>query len=460
MLRRKESVNSANRHHAKKRRGRKEGGQQRNVNRPRNRACESVARPGDGRVPARNRKANQRIHAEVRRANGNRSVRIRAIRLLAVVLPALLLLAGCWDRLELNERALWLGTALDAAEEGKIQVSGQIVVPLKIQTPAAGTGGGGTGEPFIVVTQTGENIGDILQDIQAKLPREVFFGQRRVIIVGEELAKNGLRGILDNTTRLSEAPFRTDLFVVKGKTAHELIKLRGSLEAIPVFSALKKHERSGGRGETTFLDFLIAANRSGIAPTVPTGELVTDDDMKPKTFFQLSGVAVFDDELKLAGYMNLDEDRDLLWILNKLHKITLATVLKDGDASAQFLNLSSKVKPSRRRDGTWHFDITLRGDGNLIENNSSLDAGNKKELQKIERELEKAAAKHMEQTIRKAQEQIGLDMFGFGVIVHQKYPREWPKLKDHWNEEFKRATFRVEADFDLERPGLSGRPAT
>ena len=40
-------------------------------------------------------------------------------------------------------------------------------------------------------SQTGKNIADALSKLQGKLPREIFWGQCKVFIFGEELAKKG-----------------------------------------------------------------------------------------------------------------------------------------------------------------------------------------------------------------------------------------------------------------------------
>lgn len=40
-----------------------------------------------------------------------------------------LFLTSCWDRVELNERAIWVATGIDIADDNQIEISGQIVVP-------------------------------------------------------------------------------------------------------------------------------------------------------------------------------------------------------------------------------------------------------------------------------------------------------------------------------------------
>lgn len=386
-------------------------------------------------------------------------MRIRGSMMLLLVCMSLVVQTGCWDRRELNDRALWLASGIDAEEDGRILLSGQIIVPYNVMTPAATGGGGDSQKNYMVASETGVNLGDTLQKIQSKVAREVFFGQRQVLFLGEQLAKEGLEEVLDNATRQSESSIRTDVFVIKGDKAVNVLKMGGTLESIPVLGALKKHEQSGGRGETTFLDFLIAANREGIHPTLPAAELAKSKDMFPEEYFNIAGVAILDGDLKLAGYLNMEEDRALLWLLNKLRKMTAVAELEGGNASAEFINLRSNIKPIRNKDGSWHFHITLRGDGNLLENNTKIDANDKQGLSKLELAFEESMAGSVSDTIRKVQEEYGLDIFGFGLAIHRKFPREWPDVKDHWDDVFRRSTFTVKANLLLERAGLTGKPA-
>lgn len=59
---------------------------------------------------------------------------------------SILLLTGCWDRKELNDRAIWLATGLDAGKNGGVEISGQITIPQEQSQ------GGGSGE------QKGQNF--------------------------------------------------------------------------------------------------------------------------------------------------------------------------------------------------------------------------------------------------------------------------------------------------------------
>ena len=95
-----------------------------------------------------------------------------------------------------------------------------------------------------------------LKIYRSKLPRESYFGHRRVIFLGEEFAKRGLKNELDTYQRNPDISLRTDIFIVKGDKAKELLTISNPLEKSPAVAILKEHRESGGRGDTAYLNFL------------------------------------------------------------------------------------------------------------------------------------------------------------------------------------------------------------
>ena len=52
----------------------------------------------------------------------------------------LVITTGCWDRVELNDRAIWLATGWDVGEKEGVEITGQIVIPSNMQTKGSGGG--------------------------------------------------------------------------------------------------------------------------------------------------------------------------------------------------------------------------------------------------------------------------------------------------------------------------------
>ncbi|WML42105.1 Ger(x)C family spore germination protein [Neobacillus sp. OS1-2] len=376
---------------------------------------------------------------------------------------SLLFLTGCWDRKELNERAIWLASGWDVAENGEIEISGQIVIPANIQTQ--GGGGGAAGQGYFTISAKGKNAEEALQNIQTKLPREAFFGQRRLIFFSEAFARRGLEKELDLNNRSPDVSLRSDIFVVKGMKAKELLTVPNPLEKSPAASALKEHRQSGGRGDTAYLHLLIAANREGISPTIPAIEISSslegmksgkDTSPNPKVF-RLAGVSVFDQNLKMVGeFLNSAENRDMLWVMGILKKINISIQTKDSNASINFTKITSKIEPILSKNNKVNFTVKLIGEGILTENNSGLDVEYNNNLKLLEKEFEVAAQKQVQQTIKKVQKKYGLDIFGFGEAIHRKHPIRWKKMKGNWNQTFSQADISVQSDIKIKRIGMNG----
>ncbi|MCJ8008407.1 Ger(x)C family spore germination protein [Lederbergia wuyishanensis] len=378
-----------------------------------------------------------------------------------VLLISFLFLSGCWDRKELNDRAIWLSTGWDLAEDGEVEISGQIIIPGNLQMQQ---GGGGTTPSFFTISAKGKNVLDAQQNLQTKLPREAFLGQRRVIFFGEKFAKHGVRKKMDVNQRTPEVSLRADLFVVKGGTAKEILTLSNPLERIPASAALKEHRENGGRGDTAYLNFLIAANKKGFRPSIPTIEMSDSiegksggqKDSPNQKLVRLAGVSVFDRNLKMLGYLNNEENRDLLWIMGILKKRTITISEKKGNASINLTKIKCNIKPNYSKVNQIRFIVNLEGEGQVLESNYAYNLKEKKYNRLLEKKFEKEIQDQVEQTIKKVQREYGMDIFGFGEVIHRKDPIKWKSLKNKWDQIFPTTNISVEANIKIKRIGSEG----
>ena len=363
--------------------------------------------------------------------------------------------SGCWDRTELSDQAIGLASGWDVSEKGGVQYSGQIIIPSKASSQK---GGGGEKSNF-TVTATGKNVLDAVQNMQSKLSRKAFFGQRRIIFLGEEIAKRGLKNELDVVSRGNEVSLRADAFVVKGGTAKEMLNLEYPLENTIAEAAGKGHKQIGGRADTTLLSFLIAANSKGFSPTLPVIELDHSQDggdPEEKNPFRIAGVAIFNQDLKLLGYLNSEENRDLLWVMGILKNQTLTLPVKDSEMSLVLEEMKSRIKPEIGSNDKLKFSITLTGEGDILENNTDINLMKPKNLEGIQKDFEKHTKEQVLQTIKKVQKEYSTDIFGFSASLHRKYPDKWRSLKENWDKTFAGAEFSVEVNLKIRRVGLTG----
>ncbi|NHC38392.1 Ger(x)C family spore germination protein [Bacillus sp. MM2020_1] len=375
---------------------------------------------------------------------------------------SVLFISGCWDRKELNELSIWIGSGWDVANNDGVEFSGQIVIPSNIQTQ--GGFGGTMQKGFFTISASGKNLSDALQNIQTKLPREAFSGQRRVMIFGEPFARRGLKRELDNTQRRAEVSLRTDVFVIKGATAKKALSVSNPLEKTPITATLGEHKLSGGRGNTAYLNLLMAATSDGLRPSIPVLEFSSSQeggggrkaDSANPPLLRLAGVAIFDKNLKMQGILNMEENRHMLWVMGILKNLTIVVKKKDINASLTLNKLSSKIEPKISKNQQITFTVTLKGEGSLKENNSGLDVQYLNNLKRLEEEFEKISQKQVQQTITKVQKEYGLDIFGLGEVIHRKNPNQWKSMKHDWDKKFSEADILVKTDIKIKELGMDG----
>ena len=372
----------------------------------------------------------------------------------------LFLTTGCWDRTELNDLAILLGWGIDIQDDGSYLSTAQIVVPSK----ASSSSSQGGGQAYYTDTGMGRDVTEAVQNMQMKISRQLFAGHRRDLFIGEALAKHGLADVMDEYSRNPDVRLRTGAFVVKGSTANNLLKTPTPLENIPVLAAHKLHQQVGGPGDVELANFLIDASTEGSSPTLPVLAMVSSfsgqnetQDATSANEFAYAGRAIFDDELKLIGYLNAREAKEALWVKGQLKFLTITGFIPqaNGYVSLDLTKLGKQIRPSLRGNHI-AFSVCLTGQGMIRENNTDLDLTQVKNIHIVESELDKEAQKQVQQMITKVQQEYKADIFGFGERIHRQYPYQWKVLKKRWETEFPKEEVTVKVHLTIKRVGLTG----
>ncbi|HWI50394.1 MAG TPA: Ger(x)C family spore germination protein, partial [Rummeliibacillus sp.] len=191
-----------------------------------------------------------------------------------VLLILSLFLTGCWDRRELNELGITMAIGIDKVED-EYQITTQVVVPSEISMKTS------TGRSPVTLFQAkGKTVYEALRKISKISPRKIYAGHLRMLVLGEDLAEEGIAKSLDLLSRNWE--LRSDFFVViaKDMTAGEVLNVTTPIENIPankMFSTLKMSEDTWAATQGFILDDLITNLTSDGKEAVLTGILVTGE---------------------------------------------------------------------------------------------------------------------------------------------------------------------------------------
>ncbi|QGQ97310.1 Ger(x)C family spore germination protein [Paenibacillus psychroresistens] len=374
------------------------------------------------------------------------------------LLFTVLITSGCWDRVEINDLAFVMGTALDLSEDGNVIVSVQIAIPSS--GPGGPGGGGGRQEKFFVISAVGKNGNEAHQLLQKKSSRTLFTAHRGVVFIGERLAKHGIKDAVDVFTHDPRNRLKTYIMVVKGREGREILQTKYPFEQVPI-EAVKEMEGLGTDLAVTLRDFFMAASSEGISPVMGVMDFEdSKEEMKENKnkIFKLGGSAIFKN-FKLVGFLNEKETNGFIWVTDKLKHSRINAYLPEGNGNVGMVlyHVKRKITPEISGDKV-KILIQLWGQGSLVENNSQLDISLSKNLDIVQKALEKSVKEQIQTLLAKVQKQYKVDSMGFGQEIYRNMPKKWELLKGEWDNKFPEVDTSIEVKLTISGIGMAGPP--
>lgn len=371
------------------------------------------------------------------------------------------LLTGCWNYRELNQLAITTGIAVDKTETGKYEVSVLVSNAKKSQVSSK------EGESqTIVYSDTGNTITEAIRNINLKLPKEVYIGHLSVIVIQEDIAKDGMYPILDYFLRDPESIKRFYLIIAHNTKASDVIATLSPLEAFPsqnIYFNIKKATNSQAISPSvTYSKFVENIIKPGIESTAPT--IIVEGDAKeaqnsdslqesiPKATLKLGTVAIFKED-KLIGYANEEESRGINTINNEVETTSATFEYNDNYIT---LNLTGiKVKHEIEMiDNKPIITIIFTADAAIRELSGIEYVNNVDVIKNIEDATENHVKHVINQALECTQKKYKSDVFGFGNLIYKKFPHYFNNLNKDWSTEvFPELEIKTEAEIKLHTKG-------
>ncbi|MFJ8064504.1 Ger(x)C family spore germination protein [Psychrobacillus sp. NPDC096426] len=377
-----------------------------------------------------------------------------------VLLSLIFLLAGCWDKRELNELAITMAIGIDKSDNG-YKVSAQVVVPSELSLK------GGPGHSQIVLFQaTGLTVEEALRKLTKESPRIIYPGHLQMLVFGESLAKEGIGKALDFMSRNWEV--RADFYVVvaKDSTAEEVLNVQTPLENIPSNNMFNILQKAKDNNSTTvgvkLADFIGDLERKGKEPVL-TGIIITGDkksgsnkqnldSITPSARMQYDGLAIFKED-KLIGWLDEFDERGYNAITKHVKRaVTTVACPKEGELNLEIQRFQTKVK-SKTVNSSPEIDIKMDVEANVGAVECLIDIRNEKTITELEKTFETQIKKNIHHTIKTVQNDFNSDVFGFGATIYQQEPKVWGKVESNWEEEFPNLKVNVGVNVKIKYAG-------
>lgn len=384
--------------------------------------------------------------------------RVRII-LVVILLGLCLLLSGCWDRRELQERNFVLAVGIDYADQPAdskekaeqrvtsfVQPHGRKVYELSLQVLNISTSGGssgsgesgakGTPKQFVIGT-TGQTMFEMVRDLSGQVGRSLWFEHIQAIVINEEILKqDGIKPIIDFFSRDSEMRARVRVITTPGQARKIL-----------------EYQTPNGEPSGLFLNYLLrnhVKNTHLMGARTDVGYVL--QYLANKTDFVLPRVEIGGDVLKIGGGVFIKKDKMVgtmdeytttgVKLIRATEKSALITVPcpehPENVFTFELFQHDTKLTPHVEGDNIY-FTLDIYMIGNIGEMQRCPGEGHKTTDTKFLRAMEVAFAEEVERTVLHAwhtNQEYQVDVLAAGTALKSYEPKTWEKVKDNWDEIF------------------------
>ncbi len=410
----------------------------------------------------------------------------RRVAFAALLFVTLTLPAGCWDQREVEQLGIVLATAVDKGHGGQLEVHVQVVIPRALAGGGmGGMGGGGmTVRPYRHYSATGATVFEAMRQLSMEAPRRLFYAHNQVILIDEEVAREGLREVLDFFDRSTQIRRHIWLLIAKHGQVHEVLMAPSPLELIPaqrLVGMIRERSLSSRFAPQRLGDFVEMLEAEGqepftaLATLVPTrvekgkgpgggqeaggreGDRgVSEFAAEPRANIRLSGAAVFLGD-RMVGALDERETRGLLWVRGEVRGGSMTVPCGEGkNITVEILRSRARIEP-REEGGPLGFVVQIRTEGNVTESHCRKDLRQPEVMEELAAYQAAEIAKEVEAALTRA-ETMRADVFGFGAALHRKKPELWHQVKDRWPEVWPALAVDVQVEARLRRTGLTNIP--
>ncbi|MFB9754265.1 Ger(x)C family spore germination protein [Paenibacillus hodogayensis] len=364
------------------------------------------------------------------------------------VLFAAMLLGGCWDRTEVNDIAIVLGAGVDKFENG-FRVSVLIPLPGNMGGATGGSGGSGGNRPYTVDTETGRTIREAFVKLQERNSRRLFSGHRKLFIIGEAAAKDGLTDLMDITARVPENRLTSYIVIAKGQ-AEDVLNAAPKLERFPAEALREMLKADAG---IQVKDVATALSGEGQDAVLPYVEVVPAK-MKDKPGTELrTGLFVFTKQSKMIGTTKPGEANGVRWLKGIIQPYLETIRTEAGLVSVTVRRGQCEIKP-RVEEGRLRFVITAKGEATITEAQDEGDYENKGNTEKLERLLERRIRSDIT-AVGELIKEHSSDIAGFGAILSRTYPSRWKsEWRNDWPSLLTQLDLDVQVEMNVNRTGM------
>lgn len=351
-------------------------------------------------------------------------MKIKKIVILAFVIP-LIFLSGCSEQQQIHQKLVVQGISVDTAEKGYTVT----VQALDFQNPIS------KDEPNVKIIEIkGVSLVEALENISKQTNLTPVYSQNLMLIIGEDVAKEGVDNFMDFFIRHFETRPKVKVCVTKGK-ASELFKLK--LNQKPL-KAKNIHDLIPDELNSDILHFVSNLKNKISDPCAAWLDVISQNN--EKTVY-MKGVGVFSGDI-LKEFLEGDEAFGFM-LLKGVPAFGSCVIKTDeaGEVTCLVNKISSKTNVDIEND-TPVFNMDLEIEISTYSMDKKFDASFDENIKfLIENKFSERISIICESVIDKLIE-LESDVLSWGKILKNSHPQYFKSLNQDWQKYMKKCRCR------------------
>lgn len=361
---------------------------------------------------------------------------VKRISHLFCTLISVLLLSGCWDMVNIEERGFIVAMAVDLAEDNenakghnRIILTSQIAVPPNLGTPSNSGAGGGKG--YMNLSATGESMYAIAQDVANQTNKIPFFEHVKLVVVSEEVAAipELFANVMDVLIRNRDTRRGIKVLIAKGK-AKDILNIEPENDKLPARYINKILDNS--------------LTKTGEIRPVRVGDI--HEYLLTESSFVLAKISPGDKKLnfeggsvynghakKTTGSLNMDEMLGFDLIIGENVRGPIVFDFNDQLTIYSIRGASSKIKINDKDPKNITITISIKLEGEIQETFGTVLLSEKGVIKGLERAITKKVEEITKKTIHKAQKDLETDIFGMEDKLKKFHYDTWKEVHNNWD---------------------------
>ncbi|WP_235616254.1 Ger(x)C family spore germination protein [Lysinibacillus parviboronicapiens] len=365
-----------------------------------------------------------------------------------------LLLSSCWSKKELNELAIVMAAGVDKVDD-EYEVSVQVVAPGEISSNKPSSGR----SPVVTYHAKGKSVFEAIRKLTTITPRKAYFAHLQVVVIGEDLATEGIDQTVDLLARDPEVRNDFDVIVSYQSSAKEVLNVLTPIEKVPankIINSLDGSEKAWGSTLSVNIEDLVNIlgnkEKSAVLSMIEIQgdtQLGIDkanvESIKTSTILKYAGLAIFKQD-KLIGFLTEEESRSFNFLNDNIKStVEVISCPEEGKLTIEIKKSTTKIK-GKFKNNTPQINVRIDIDQNVGEVECAIDLTENKSIEYINKKTAELIKTGIEKTLMTIQKNYQADIIGFGEVLHREDYKTWKKIKDDWSTIFPELEIKVDVN--------------